>query len=289
MAELRVDNIETAGEIAAVRARATTSRMSLALNAFLAILRRDAIVTGREFVPFLLQALMQPLFFLFIFGKVLPGIGLAAGNFAALMLPGIVALTGMIAAMQGVTLPLVLDLGFAREIDDRLLSPLPVWWVPLEKVLFAAVRGTVASSVIFPLGWLILGNGFAVRHDRVLLLAGMVLLTALVGSTIGLLMGTIIKPEQISLMFTLIFTPLLFTGCTYYPWGALSRIRWFQVLTLLNPLTYASEGLRNAMVPPIDGRDFPTLGLEWILPALGISVIVLFVLGARTFRKRVVT
>ena len=75
------------------------------------MLRRDLVVTGREFVPFLLQALMQPLFFLFIFGKVLPGIGLAAGNFAALMLPGIVALTGMIAAMQGVTLPLVLDLG----------------------------------------------------------------------------------------------------------------------------------------------------------------------------------
>src|SRR5437763_13147113 len=137
----------------------------LALKAFVAILRRDIVVTGREFIPFLLQALMQPLFFLFIFGKVLPRIGLATNDFAALMLPGIVALTGMIAAMQGVTLPLVLDLGFAREIDDRLLSPLPVWWVPLEKVLFASVRGTIASSVIFPLGWLILGNGFAVRGD----------------------------------------------------------------------------------------------------------------------------
>ena len=87
------------------------SRTLLALNAFLAILHRDVKVTGREFLPFLLQALMQPLFFLFIFGKVLPGIGLAAGNFAALMLPGIVALTGMIAAMQGVTLPLVLGPG----------------------------------------------------------------------------------------------------------------------------------------------------------------------------------
>src|SRR3954452_11282526 len=137
----------------------------LAAKAFLAILHRDLVVTGREFVPFLLQALMQPLFFLFIFGKVLPGIGLAAGNFASLMLPGIVALTGMIAAMQGVTLPLVLDLGFAREIDDRLLSPLPVWWVALEKVLFGAMRGVVASSMIFPLGRLILGSGFAVRGD----------------------------------------------------------------------------------------------------------------------------
>lgn len=266
-----------------------SSRMSLALTAFLATFRRDLVVTGREFIPFLLQALMQPLFFLFIFGKVLPGIGLAAPNFAALMLPGIVALTGMIAAMQGVTLPLVLDLGFAREIDDRLLAPMPVWFVALEKVLFGAVRGAIASSVIFPLGWLILGSGFHVRTDRLVTLFAMVLLTALVGSTVGLLMGTIIKPDQISLMFTLIFTPLLFTGCTYYPWGALGNIRWFQIFTLLNPLTYAAEGLRYAMVPPVGGRDFPTLPLVWITVALLTSVVVVFLLGTRTFGRRVVT
>ncbi len=265
------------------------NRTWLAVNAFLAIMRRDLVVTGREFIPFLLQALMQPLFFLFIFGKVLPNIGLASGSFAAQMLPGIVALTGMIAAMQGVTLPLVLDLGFAREIDDRLLSPLPVWWVALQKVVFGTLRGAVASSVIFPLGWLILGSGYAVRTDRIPLLIGMVILTACVGSTIGLLMGTVIRPEQISLMFTLIFTPLLFTGCTYYPWAALGRIKWFQVAVLFNPLTYAAEGLRYAMVPPTGGHEFPTLGLQWILPALAIAVIAMFVVGNQTFRKRVVT
>ena len=259
------------------------------MAAFAATFRRDLVVTGREFIPFLLQALMQPLFFLFIFGKVLPGIGLAAPNFAALMLPGIVALTGMIAAMQGVTLPLVLDLGYAREIDDRLLSPMPIWFISLEKVLFGAVRGAIASSVIFPLGWLILGPGFNVRTDRLFALLAMVLLTALVGSTVGLLIGTIIKPDQISLMFTLIFTPLLFTGCTYYPWGALGKIAWFQIFTLINPLTYAAEGLRYAMVPSFGGKDFPTLPLHWILPALLISVVVLFLVGTRTFTRRVVT
>jgi ABC-2 type transport system permease protein len=264
-------------------------RRFLAFNAFFAILRRDIKVTARDFVPFLLQALMQPLFFLFIFGKVLPGIGLAAGNFATLMLPGIVALTGLIAAMQGVTLPLVLDLGFAREIDDRLLSPLPVVWVAVEKVLFGAMRGVIASSVIFPLGWVILGNGFSVRTDRIPVLIGMVLLTGCVGSTVGLLMGTVIKPEQISLMFTLIFTPLLFTGCTYYPWGALRNIRWFQVLVLFNPLTYAAEGLRYAMVPPVGGRNFPTLGIGWILLSLSLSVAVMFAAGTRTFLRRVIT
>lgn len=283
------DLTSTAPTLAHETSARITNRGRLAVQAFFAILQRDILVTRREFVPFLLQALMQPLFFLFIFGKVLPGIGLAAGNFASLMLPGIVALTGMIAAIQGVTLPLVLDLGFAREIDDRLLSPLPVWWVALEKVLFGTMRGAVASSVIFPLGWWILGSGFAVRADRIPILIGMVILTALVGSTIGLLIGTVIRPDQISLMFTLIFTPLLFTGCTYYPWGALANIRWFQVITLFNPLTYAAEGLRYSMVPPINGRNFPTLGLAWILLALGLSLLLVFVMGTRTFHRRVVT
>jgi ABC-2 type transport system permease protein len=102
-------------------------------------------------------------------------------------------------------------------------------------------------------------------------------------------MGTIIRPEQISLMFTLIFTPLLFTGCTYYPWGALVNIRWFQIVTLFNPLTYGAEGLRYSMVPPVHGHDFPTLNLYWILVALGVSVIIMFLIGTRTFYRRVVT
>src|SRR5947209_18123290 len=139
------------------------SRFNIALTASLAILRRDLVVTGREFIAFRLQVLLQPLFFLFIFGKVLPTIGFARAGFAAVLLPGIVGLTIVITALQGVTLPLVLDLGYAREIDDRLLAPLPVSLVAVEKVLFAAMRGLVAGAIIFPLAYWILGNGFSVR------------------------------------------------------------------------------------------------------------------------------
>ena len=109
------------------------------------------------------------------------------------------------------------------------------------------------------------------------------------GASFGLVMGTVIKPEQISMMFTLIFTPLLFTGCTYYPWAALNNIRWFQVFTLFNPLTYASEGLRYAMVLPINGRNIPTLHIGWVLLALAASVISAVIVGSRTFRGRVVS
>src|SRR5437764_928784 len=227
-------------------------RISIALTAFMAILRRDIVVTGREFIAFLLQVLLQPLFFLFIFGKVLPSIGLAQRGFAAVLLPGIVALTVVTTALQGVTLPLVLDLGFAREIDDRLLAPLPVSLVAVEKVIFAAMRGLIAGAIIFPLAYWILGNGYSVRGDVVDTIIGIMVLTAFAGASLGLTIGTLVKPEQIGLMFSLIFTPLIFTGCTYYPWGTLDSIKRFQIITLFNQLTYAAEGLRYPMVPTIN-------------------------------------
>ena len=265
------------------------SRFRLALNAFAATFHRDLIVTGRELVQFLLQAMMQPLFFLFVFGKILPGIGLAAGGFAGLLLPGIVSLSGMLAAIQGVTLPLVFDLGIAREIDDRLLAPLPLWMVAAEKVIFGALRGAFAAACIFPMAVLILGDSYQVRTDRIAVLILMVLLTGATGASIGMLIGTLVRAEYIGLMFALIFTPLIFTGCTYYPWMALSKVRWFQVLTLLNPLTYCSEGLRWAMVLPDGGRDIPTIDPRLVVAALLFGMAVCFALGLRTFHKRVIS
>lgn len=264
-------------------------RVSVALTAFFAILRRDITVTGREFISFLLQVLLQPLFFLFIFGKVLPSIGFAQRGFAAVLLPGIVALTVVTTSLQGVTLPLVLDLGFAREIDDRLLAPLPVSLVAVEKVIFAVIRGLIAGTIIFPLAYWILGNEYMVRTDAIGVIIGIMVLTAFAGATLGLTIGTLVKPEQIGLMFSLIFTPLIFTGCTYYPWGSLGSIKWFQIITLFNPLTYAAEGLRSAMVPSFNGHTIPTLALGWVLLGLSATFIVFLILGIRTFRSRVVS
>ncbi len=264
-------------------------RLSVILTAFWMILYRDIVVTGREFISFLIQTLLQPLFFLFIFGKVLPNIGVAQQSFAALLLPGVVAFTVVLTALQAVALPLTLDLGYSREIDDRLLAPLPVALVAVEKVIFAVLRGLIAGAIIFPLAYWILGSGYEVRTDAIGLLIGMIVFTALLGALLGLTLGTLVGPEQIGLMFSLILTPLIFTGCTYTPWSALATLKWFQVITLFNPLTYASEGLRYAMLPLMHGRQFPTLGLGWVLLALSGACVVLGVVGIRSFFRRVVS
>ncbi len=135
----------------------------------------------------------------------------------------------------------------------------------------------------------ILGSSFSVRPDRIGVLILMVLLTGATGASIGMLIGTIVRAEFISLMFALIFTPLIFTGCTYYPWAALRSIRWFQVLTLVNPLTYCSEGLRYAMVKPSGVHELPTLDVRLVVAALLVGIAVCYATGLRTFRKRVIS
>ncbi len=259
------------------------------LTAFVAIVSRDLLVMRREVITFLLQTLIQPLFFLFVFGKVLPTIGAANVGFSTLLLPGIVALTVFLTALQGPAIDLARDLNVFREIDDRLLAPLPVALVAVEKVVLAVLRALIGGAFIFPLALWILGSGYQVRADQLGVLIGLMVLVALVGASVGLVLGAAVPIQLLPLIFALVLTPLIFTGCTFYPWASLGAIKWFQVVTLFNPLTYAAEGMRYAMVPPIHGRALQTLAIGWVGLALCASFILALWGGLKLFHRRVVS
>jgi ABC-2 type transport system permease protein len=252
------------------------------VRAFLAVLRRDIVVTGRELPIFLAQVGLQPLFLLFIFGKVLTSLGYAQRGYAALLFPGIVALTATLTALQSTALPLVLEFSFSREIEDRLLAPMPTWSVALEKMLFAAMRALLAALVMFPVGIWVLGS-IPWRASGVPLLAATLVLGSLVGAAIGLTLGTLVPPNRIQMMFALILTPLLFTGCNQYPWPSLAHIRWFQVVTAFNPMTYASEGMRAALTPSVPHMR------PWIcLLGLAVGLAIFTVTGVKGFLRRAI-
>lgn len=264
-------------------------RVAVVSMAFWHTLRRDIATTARGFVPFVMQALVMPLSLLFIFGKVLPGVGMAQQAYPALFFPGVVAITIFMTSLQGITLSLMLDLDGNREIDDRLLAPFPVSLVAVEKVIFSAIRSLFAAALIFPLGWWILGSGYQVRSDDLVALIGIMLLYALSSAALGLVIGSALSADKIYLIFTLIFSATLYTGCVYYTWSSISSIKILQILTLFNPLTYASEGLRYAMVPLANGQASPTLPLGWASLGLVVSFLIFLVIGIRIFHKRVIS
>jgi len=257
--------------------RATSAR------AFLGLLQRDSWNTLRhELGGFLAQSLLQPLAFLFVFGRVLPNIGAAGEGYAQQLLPGIIALTLMLTALQNVALPLVIEFSYTKEVEDRLLAPLSPAMVALEKVVFSTGRAIVAAVLILPLGEWILPHGLQTHGAHWWLFILLLIFGGFAGAAIGLVLGTLVPPNRINIVFAVALTPLIFTGATFYPWQLLDSLRWFQVITLFNPLTYVSEGMRGALT------GMPHLGAWWIVLGMAVSTIAFFIIGVRGFIYRAV-
>jgi ABC-2 type transport system permease protein len=249
-------------------------------RAFVSILRRDLYVTGRDIPSFAAQVILQPLFLLFVFGKVLTDLGYAQAGYAELLFPGTVALTAVLTGLQGTALPLMVEFAYTREIEDRLLAPLPIRLVAVEKLVFSTLRALLAAAAMFPLGVLVLGSIPWTGHGAALAIVVLVLAAA-VGSTMGLALGTLATGNRVSVIFTLAITPLLFTGCSQFPWLSLARLRWFQIITAFNPLTYASEGMRAALDPGV-----PHISAWICLLALFGFLALFVVLGLWGFNRR---
>ena len=251
-------------------------------QAFAAVLRRDLFVTWKELPVFLAQVILQPLFLLFVFGKVLASLGYTQNGYSDLLFPGLLALTAVITGMQTLAFPLVVEFGWTKEIEDRLLAPMSTALVAGEKVLFATMRAITATSIMIPVGILVLGS-IPWRWSGVPLLIVALVLGSLLGAGLGLVMGTLVVPQRINIVFSLVFTPLLFTGCSQYPWPSLSKLPWFQVVTACNPMTYVSESMRAALVPSV-----PHIAVWVCMVVLVGSVSALMGIGVRGFYRRAI-
>lgn len=250
---------------------------------FLALLRRDVRVARRELPFFLIRTIMQPLLFVIVFGYLLPKMGFTQAGYQAALLPGILALSLMISSTQSVTLPMVTEFGWTNEIEDRLLAPISVDLVAVEKIVNAMIQGIVAAVVVLPLARLVMGPVAGFTFSHVPQLALVVLLSASAASAFGLLLGVLINPQQIGFMFSLIITPMIFFGCAYYPWRGLDVLPWLKYAVLINPLVYISEGLRAALTPSMPHMPFPA-----IIAALSFLTIAFTWAALMRFRRRAI-
>jgi len=251
---------------------------------FFAMLLRDAHVARRNFIPLLVQTLLQPMMFVFIFGRVMTTSGFMPQEYKSMLLPGIIAISMVISGAWAVAMPLISEFQFTKEIEDRLLAPLEIEWLAIEKVVAGMVQALVAGLVVIPTAWLVMGKGVALSGDHLVLFSALALLVSLLASAIGLTLGSSVGPQHIGLMFSLVFAPMIFFGCTYYPWSALNTFPILQKAVLVNPLVYASEGLRATLVP-----QFPHLSLTAVIFALLFFDVLLLVLGLRQFEAKSVT
>lgn len=258
-----------------------------------ALLARDVRVLRSQFGQFLVRVAMQPLLLVFVFAYVFPKIGVGfggrgggAGGFTTILVPGLIAVAINFQGIQAVALPLVQEFSFSKEIEDRVLAPVPVWMVGVGKIAAGAIQSVLAAIVVFPVVYLVHARGAApsVHIRNWPLFVVVILFASLLGSAMGLLIGTIVEPRKINLLFSVIILPITFLGCIYYPWATLSPIPWLKYLVLANPLVYMSEGLRASLTPQLGHMP------AWaFLLALTSGTLLLGTLALRKFQQRVVS
>ncbi|HET9066715.1 MAG TPA: ABC transporter permease [Gemmatimonadales bacterium] len=250
--------------------------------------RRDLAVLRREGVAFALRTVMNPLLVVFVFTYVLPKSGqgfqtAGATSFATVLTPGLIAVAMIFTGVAAVALPLSVELGATREIEDRILAPAPLHTIPLARIAFGAVQAILSGALVFPIVTLLPATPVDVHVASWPLLVAMLLLAGWTSAALGLFLGTVVKPAQIGLLFALVLTPITFLGCVYYPWASLQPIRWLQIGVLINPLVYMSEGLRTALT-----ANVPHLPVAVSVTALAGLGVLFTGLGVRTFRRRVI-
>jgi ABC-2 type transport system permease protein len=252
-------------------------------SVFAALLRRDMRVARRELPFFLLRTTMQPLMFVIVFGYLLPKMGFMNHGYTTALLPGVLAISLTFSSIQSVALPMVQDFGWTKEIEDRLLAPVPIWLVAAEKIVAGVLQGLVSALFVLPVARLIMGPIPNLSFGHV----GDVLLITVLGaaafSSLGLFLGAAIQPQQIGLMFGVILAPMIFFGCAYYPWQGLSAVPIMKYAVLINPLVYVAEGMRAALTP---GAPHMSLGI--VVVALILITALFWTLGMRSFMKRAV-
>jgi len=261
---------------------------------FAAMMAREFRVLGRNAPSTFIRAVMQPLLFAFVFAYVLPKIGSGFGSagagssgitFSTILVPGLMGSMFLMQGMFGTTMPLVMEFSWQRTIEDRALAPVPIRVLGIQKITAGAIQALIGAAIVFPVVYWVHapGQGPHIHVTNWFLLIVVMVFASTMTASLGLLLGTVVDPRKIQMIFAVVLLPLTMLGCVYYPWSALHVIRWLQIVVLINPMVYMTEGLRAALTPGLGHMP-----LWAILVALIGGTAVFGALAVRTFQNRVV-
>lgn len=199
-----------------------------------------------------------------------------------MLVAGVLASVILFQGIQAVALPMVQEFGYTKEIEDRVLAPVRVELVAIQKIVSGALQCLFAALIVFPIAFFVPATPVDLQFNWPVLLT-IAPLACIMASALGLMFGTLFDPRTVPLLFGIVVIPITFLGCIYFPWQQLEAIRWLQVAVLVNPLVYMSEGFRAALTPV---SHMPL----WLVYPVMVGFTALFVwIGLRSFARRVLS
>ncbi|HEU4759627.1 MAG TPA: ABC transporter permease [Dehalococcoidia bacterium] len=214
-------------------------------------LRAVRVVWKREIIRFsrarirIVTALAQPVLFLFVMGTGLsPLVQGQRGqtvDFRTFMFPGVIAMTVLFTAIfSAMSIVWDREFGFLREM---LVAPVRRGSLVLGKCLGGATIATLQGVIILALARLV-----HVPYSPLLLLTlvSEMALLAFALTALGVLVASRVQQvESFQVVMQFLVLPMFFLSGAVFP---LSRLpTWLQVLTRIDPLSYAVDPMRRAV------------------------------------------
>ncbi len=219
-----------------------------------------------------LFTLIQPLIWLIIFAQLF-GRFVQAENYMDFMVPGILIMTVLFgSSWSGVSLLREISAG---TVDKMLVSPVSRVAIVLSRVMHSAVQVIAQALIILVVAWLM---GSTISMNPVYILMGMLIIFLLGVGFAALSNGFAIalqREEPLVMIGNLMTLPLMFFSSALVPKQFLPD--WIQVISIINPITYAVEAVRAVLVDTPDmslyGRGlaimlfFAGITLAWAVTA----------------------
>lgn len=226
--------------------------------------------------------LVQPLLFLFVLGSGLQSLSAASTggvDLKTFIFPGVLCVAVLFTAMiSAASLVWDRELGFLQEM---LVAPVSRTSIVLGKCLGGATIAASQGVIVLALAGLV-----DVPYDPALLLGafGLLVLVAFAVTAFGVLVAVTIKqPQTFTWVMQMVVFPMFFLSGALYPLAGLPT--WLEVLSRINPLTYAVDPMRHLVLSRLDVSEAARLTLDtgvtwfgWQVPPL-VEVGMVLLLG----------
>jgi ABC-2 type transport system permease protein len=197
----------------------------------------------------LIGAFAQPLIYLFILGTGLQSAFQSFGSgdtkYVTFMYPGIVCMTVLFTAMfSAISIIWDREFGFLKEM---LVAPIPRSSVAIGKV-FGGGTTALMQGFILLLFMPLVGIPYGLEKMLMMMVAMFLLAVSL--TSMGVLIAARMRSmEGFPIIMNFILLPMFFLSGAMFPLQNLPK--WMQVLTKINPMSYAVDAMRGVALKGI--------------------------------------
>jgi ABC-2 type transport system permease protein len=203
-------------------------------------------------------------------------------SFTAIYLVGSVISCSMF-EIQNSTILFISDLEGNNKTSYQLTMPIPSHMIIVKNAILCACKGIIFSSFIIPIGKLFLGSriifpGFSFIKFIIIFIS-----IHMMSGALHILTSSITKNlASVGDCWMRFLFPLWFLGGTSFPWHTVYKFSpKIAYLFLLNPVTFASEGIRAVTLGQKEYLSF------WLCTTILWTTTIFFgIIAIKMFKKR---